>query len=305
MILLLKRLLGHPDQLDLPRKPQLEVNTVNVQISLHVSDYIPDLSTVKSEPVDPTGSKDYTVIGHLISQPKHISKELKQELIDSAAQTVVGRHSSQCELSRFVHERQSDTGLHIEDVRSLMTVDDQSRSQPTVPVCTADPLPVVTAPVSTAQPPTRPLPVVTPIMQMEQPIAPIESVQSTPQSLPLPVVTIPGVSRDTTDASTSDLTMGISTAPVTHTPVTSAAANRPSPENKPAAAIPASSTDVTDEPCTVIQATKPQMAADSQPLLVATSDDRLRASSPEAQQNLRNLLRAGDEARKRGNSPLL
>ena len=79
--------------------------------------------------MDPSGERDFNVIGHIINQPGGVSKAIKQELIDNAAQSVMERHTKQCALSMFVQERKSETGLRIEDVRSLLVADKESRTR--------------------------------------------------------------------------------------------------------------------------------------------------------------------------------
>ena len=108
-----------------------EVQTRSVLDPDYVPDYLPDLSLVKSEPVDISGKRDYSIIDHIIDQLASVSKAIKQELIDDAAQSVVDRHSSHCALTCFVQEKQSDTGLRIEDVRTLLIAEDESRSEQT------------------------------------------------------------------------------------------------------------------------------------------------------------------------------
>ena len=90
---------------------------------------------------DTSGSLNYKVIGQIIDKPAEVSKAIKQELIDDAALAVVERHSSQCTLTRFIQEKQSNCGLRIEDVRSLLVADDASRVKVT---SESTPLPVVT-----------------------------------------------------------------------------------------------------------------------------------------------------------------
>ena len=128
-----------------------DVPTISILDPNYVPDFIPDLSLVKNEPVDTSGSHDFSIVGHIIEQPANISKAIKQELIDDAAKTVVTRHSSQCTLTRFVQEK-GETGLCIEDVRSLLIADDASRGNTglTEPIASI-----------TDEPATMPLPEVT------------------------------------------------------------------------------------------------------------------------------------------------
>ena len=64
------------------------------------------------------------IIGHLLEQLASVAKEINQELIDSAAQTIADRHTDSCQISKYVHEKEgSSTGLRIEDVRSLLSAD--------------------------------------------------------------------------------------------------------------------------------------------------------------------------------------
>ena len=72
---------------------------------------------------------DQSVVGHLITQPGPIAKEIKQELLDSAAQTIASKHTSSCQLSQFVQEK-GLPGIRIEDVWSLLDANEQSKLIP-------------------------------------------------------------------------------------------------------------------------------------------------------------------------------
>ena len=110
------------------QKPEFlpDVQTKSILDPDYVPDFLPDVSLIKSEPVDTSGTLNYTVIGHIIDKLASVSKAIKQELIDKTAQALVEQHSSQCAITHFVHEKQSDTGLCIEDVRSLLVAEDAS-----------------------------------------------------------------------------------------------------------------------------------------------------------------------------------
>ena len=97
------------------------------------ADYIPpDTSDVK--PDVNTGILNTNVIGHITSQPPYLAKQIKQEIIDMAAQTVMEKHTQDCALNKFIQEWQRDTGLHIEDERTLITADTTSWAIKTEPI---------------------------------------------------------------------------------------------------------------------------------------------------------------------------
>ena len=81
-----------------------------------------------------TGILNTNVIGHITSQPPYLAKQIKQEIIDMAAQNVMEKHTQDCALNKFIQEQQSDTGLCIEDVRTLITADTTSRAIKTEPI---------------------------------------------------------------------------------------------------------------------------------------------------------------------------
>ena len=63
------------------------------------------------------------IIGHITSQPPLLAKQIKQEFIDKAAYNVLQKYTHECALNKFVQEHQSEMGLCIEDVRTLITAD--------------------------------------------------------------------------------------------------------------------------------------------------------------------------------------
>ena len=75
----------------LDQKPELlpEVPTMSILDPDYVPDFLPDISFMKSEPVDTTGTVDYNIIGQIIKKPATESKAIKQEFIDEAAQALV------------------------------------------------------------------------------------------------------------------------------------------------------------------------------------------------------------------------
>ena len=98
-------------------KPELLPET-NMPHILH-PDYLPKGVIIKQEPPDATSS----IIGEIISQPAFVARGIKQELLDSATQSIVEKHSSTCQINQFIQEC-GMTGLRIEDVRTLITADD-------------------------------------------------------------------------------------------------------------------------------------------------------------------------------------
>ena len=100
-------------------KPELLPETSTPHI-LH-PDYPPKGVTIKQEPPDATSS----IIGKIISQPACVARGIKQELLDSATQSIVEKHSSTCQINQFIQEH-GITGLCIEDVRTLITADDHA-----------------------------------------------------------------------------------------------------------------------------------------------------------------------------------
>ena len=111
------------DEIDklVEQKPELlpEEQTLDVFDVDYIPPTVPDLTLVKSEPEDTTNSQ---IVGHIINQPANVARTIKQELINNAVQSVVECHSSECELSQYV-QSQGAAGLHIEDVRSLISAD--------------------------------------------------------------------------------------------------------------------------------------------------------------------------------------
>ena len=100
-------------------KPELLPETSTPHI-LH-PDYLPKGVIIKQEPPDATSS----IIGEIISQPTFVARVIKQELLDSPTQSIVEKHSSTCQINQFIQEHRV-TGLHIEDVQTLITADDHA-----------------------------------------------------------------------------------------------------------------------------------------------------------------------------------
>ena len=80
-----------------------------------------------------TGILNTNIIGHITSQPPYLAKQIKQEIIDTATQNVMEKHTQDCALNKFIQEWQSNTGLCIEDVRTLITADTTSWAIKTEP----------------------------------------------------------------------------------------------------------------------------------------------------------------------------
>ena len=108
------------EEIEIPAEQKPELLPDVPMMSILDPDYVPDYLPVKREP-----EWDQAVVGHLIDQPGPIAKEIKQELLDTAAQSIASKHTSSCQLTQFVHEREF-TGFRIEDVRSLLHADEQS-----------------------------------------------------------------------------------------------------------------------------------------------------------------------------------
>ena len=89
------------------------------QKSVFDADYILQEITIKHEPGSQVAAT-HTVISHIIDQPDVVAKAIKQELIDSTVKDIVDKHSASCALNVFVQEHGGASGLHIEDVRSLI-----------------------------------------------------------------------------------------------------------------------------------------------------------------------------------------
>ena len=156
------------------------------------------------------------MIGEIINQPSHVAKEIKQELLDNAAEEVVKQHSTECALTKFFTERQSETRLRIEDVRSLVTTDQASHPSSTAPSSiheTSNVLPVVT-PVS------QPLPVVTSTCPLSAESENITTLEKLPvvtiTNQTLPVVTAKHTATATTDTQSAEPTK-LDTLPVVTT----------------------------------------------------------------------------------------
>ena len=168
----------------LPEEQILDVFDVDYEPPLE-----PDLTLVKSEPVE-TGNS--LKVGHIINQPAGIARAIKQELIDSAVQSVVEHHSSECELREYV-QSQGQAGLCIEVVQTLINADQLAQVQPTSQnMPQLDPIPVATTSTTTITT------LITTSSQDELPVVTASTSKSdeypeTPRNIeqlePLPVVT--------------------------------------------------------------------------------------------------------------------
>ena len=138
------------EEIEIPAEQKPDILPDVPTCSILDPDYVPDYLPIKKEPV-----WDQSVVSHLIDQPGPIAKEIKQELLDSAAQLIASKHSSSCQLSQFVHEK-GVTGLRIEDVQSLIDVDEQSNLiQPPNNIEEEHTQPVITMPTSNIEPKMR------------------------------------------------------------------------------------------------------------------------------------------------------
>ena len=79
-------------------KPELLPETSTLDI-LH-PDYLQKGVIIKKEPPDATSS----IIGEIISQPANVARDIKQELLDSATQSIMEKHSSTCQINQFIQE---------------------------------------------------------------------------------------------------------------------------------------------------------------------------------------------------------
>ena len=81
---------------------------------------------IKSEPVDSVNS---AVIGQIVTQLPNVAKEIKKEMLDSVAQDVSDKHSSDCALHQYIQSKKSGSGLRIVDIRTLIEADKASQVQ--------------------------------------------------------------------------------------------------------------------------------------------------------------------------------
>ena len=88
------------------------------------ADYVPPGTFIKEEPAEP-GQTTYRTIGELISKPDHIAKAIKQEMLDTTmtAIDITHKHSSTCELNKYVERHGGIDNLPIEDIRTLVQAD--------------------------------------------------------------------------------------------------------------------------------------------------------------------------------------
>ena len=92
------------EEIEIPEEQKPELLLDVPTLSILDPDFVPDFLPIKDEP-----EWDQTVVGHLITQPGPIAKEIKQEL------------------------QKGLSGIRIEDVRSLLDVDEQSKLMPPDP----------------------------------------------------------------------------------------------------------------------------------------------------------------------------
>ena len=151
-------------------KPELLPQT-HVPDILH-PDYLPKGVAIKQELPDTTSQ----VIGEIISQPAAVARDIKQELLDSATQAIVQKHSSTCQINQFIQEH-GTVGLRIKDVRTLFTADDHAIKELSKQVLPAVdktdditlPVEMPHTPLKGSDIPARPLLVVTASPNMDAP----------------------------------------------------------------------------------------------------------------------------------------
>ena len=117
-----------------------------------------------------------------------MAREIKQELLDSATQAIVQKHSSTCQINQFIQEH-GTVGLCTEDVRMLITADDHATKELSEQVPSAvDETDDITLPVVMPHIPPKSsdihatsLPMVTPLPKTNTPVVDVS----------LPMVTAP------------------------------------------------------------------------------------------------------------------
>ena len=101
------------------------------------ADYIPPGADFSDQAIKTENLDNMNIIGHITNQPPLLAKQIKQEFIDMAAYSVLQKNTHDCALNKFVQERQSEMGLHIEDVRTLIMADNSTniriKTEPTDP----------------------------------------------------------------------------------------------------------------------------------------------------------------------------
>ena len=65
------------EEIEIPEEQKLEFLPDVPTLSILDPDFVPDFLPIKDEP-----EWDQTIVGHLITQPGPIAKEIKQELLD-------------------------------------------------------------------------------------------------------------------------------------------------------------------------------------------------------------------------------
>ena len=221
-------------------KPQLPPATKPT--SILDPDYEPPGVFVKEEPPeqDQPDQPTHRTIGELITQLDYIAKVIKQELIDTTAVAwaITHKHSSSCDLNKYVEMHGGIGSLQIKDVRSLVRADqavfpemipvqteavsssvaDTQTAATTLPMVPPDlltVLPVVTNTHSTTTNPMlhatsadnstidMPLPMVTPMPAKRQ--------KQTSSTMPLHMVTTLTTASSSTVVSTASLSLPITT----------------------------------------------------------------------------------------------
>ena len=84
-----------------------------------------EYAAVKVEPEEERYTAEEStriIIGHLLNQPADVAKNIKQELLDTTAQQVLGRHESECEISQYLRTRDSE-GINVQDIQKALTAE--------------------------------------------------------------------------------------------------------------------------------------------------------------------------------------
>ena len=105
-------------------KPELLPRTTTP--SLFDANYIPPGTEFSDPTIKTENLNNLNIIGHITNQPPLLAKQIKQKFINTAAYNVLQKHTHECALNKFVQEHQNETGLCIEDVRTLITADNST-----------------------------------------------------------------------------------------------------------------------------------------------------------------------------------
>ena len=78
------------EEIYVPEQPKPDLLPDVPTLSVLDSDYVPDYLPIKQESV-----WDQSVVGHIINQPGAVTQEIKQEMLDTMAQSIAELHSFQ------------------------------------------------------------------------------------------------------------------------------------------------------------------------------------------------------------------